>query len=260
MRRHGKRRSPCTVGLLVMVSLLGGPRTQAAEPDYRKALQAIDRQLAQLGREFPQLLDYAKTRNLDLDQLVIGYAFHTHRPQRRAGWTSGVPNPDDDGIWFHIDLHDPDSQAQIHTQPVTFTKAKLGKKIAFLLMLEGGKVKSAEGRIWEIIQDVAKRATASAGEQRPSARPELRLAGTIVSIEPSALTGSTKNWVVTLKVARVLQGTFAGDTFAFRVHSPTKSRLAVGRRIELAAQPTDDGYVVDDLQWLEREWLEGRRR
>jgi hypothetical protein len=251
---------------------------------------------------------------------VIGYAFHTHPPQRRGGWTSGVPNPDDDGIWFHIDLHDPDSQAQIHTQPVVFTKVKLGKKIAFLLMLEGGKTKPAAGRIWEIIQDVAKRPPPPAARKKcfcfdwvhlaefgrechaslPSCRAaskawgnsgmrtpcktsleeecgkwgcespggpcrkygcppdagtppdkvELRLAGTIVSIAAAPVQGSTKNWVVTLKVDKVLQGSFDGDTFAFRVHSPTKSRLAVGRHVELVAQPAGDGYVVDDQQWL----------
>jgi hypothetical protein len=83
-----------------------------------------------------------------------------------------------------------------------------------------------------------------------SPRRTLRLAGSVSAIEPSSLPHSTKNWAVTLKVDEVLAGTFAGDTFTFRVHSPAKSRLAVGQHIELVAQATESGYVVDDLQWL----------
>jgi hypothetical protein len=238
------------MGLLVMAASLDGKRATAAEPDYREALRAIDRQLAKLGREFPQMAAYAKTRELELDQLVIGYAFHTHPPTRHVGWTGAVPNPDDDGIWFHIDLHDPDSQAQIHTQPVTFTKVPLGKKIAFLLSLEGRKTKPVGGRIWEIIENVARTSTLAADRKPSPARSTLRLGGLIVAIEASPLPASTKNWVVTLEVEEVRQGRFDGGSFAFRVHSPTKSRLTVGRHIEVVAQPTPDGYEVDDLQWL----------
>ena len=142
--------------LLAMGSWMSGSPAKAAEPDYRKSLQEIARQIQALGSEYPQLADFSKTGLVDLDRLVIEYQFHTHAPQRTGGWTSGVPNPDEDGIWFHIDIHDPDSQAQIHTQPVVRTAITLGKKVALLLMLEGRKNKPAEGRIWEIVERVAR--------------------------------------------------------------------------------------------------------
>jgi hypothetical protein len=69
-----------------------------------------------------------------------------------VGWTSGVPNPDDDGIWFYLDFHDPDSMAQIHTQPWVGRKMCLGKKIAWLLILEGQKTKPLAREILSILE------------------------------------------------------------------------------------------------------------
>ena len=47
-----------------------------------------------------------------------------------------MPNPDEDGVWFYIDLHDPGSLAQIHTQPVGPPLWYRDKKVTFLI-LEG---------------------------------------------------------------------------------------------------------------------------
>ena len=66
------------------------------------------------------------------------------------GWAGGVPNPDSDGIWFYVDLHDADSQAQIHTQPVTANLC-LGKKRVSFLILEGEGTNSVAGRIHAIL-------------------------------------------------------------------------------------------------------------
>jgi hypothetical protein len=147
------------VGLALGIgSLAWEGRAMATEPDYAKALRKIDDGIKALSRDYPQLADYPKTRNLSVEGLVISYEFHTHQPKRRPGWAGAVPNPDDDGIWFHIDLHDPDSTAQIHTQPVVTTQIELGKKLAFLLLLEGGKTKPVADRIWDIIVRVARKA------------------------------------------------------------------------------------------------------
>ena len=118
--------------------------------DYAGTLAGIARSIAVLKREFPQLAEFSADGG-DLENLRISYGFHTHAPRHRGGWTSGVPNPDDDGVWFHLDFHDPDSMAQIHTQPVV-PKGRLGDKVVMLLILEGAKTKPLAGRIREILR------------------------------------------------------------------------------------------------------------
>lgn len=122
-----------------------------AELDYARILLDVAAAIAALGAEFPQLKDFRPEDHAEPDRLEVSYAFHTHRPAHRGGWTSGVPNPDDDGIWFHLDFHDPDSQAQIHTQPVV-PMGSLGKKRVMLLILEGTKTKPVAGEIWKILK------------------------------------------------------------------------------------------------------------
>src|SRR5262249_33793016 len=119
--------------------------------EYSEAIKAIARDIAGLKKEFPQLKDFSPTENIYLENLSVSYQFHTHRATHRGGWTAGVPNPDEDGIWFYIDFHEPNSQAQIHTQPVTPNLCLLDKKVSFLI-LEGNKTKPIGGRIWSILK------------------------------------------------------------------------------------------------------------
>ena len=119
--------------------------------DNVKTLRAIAQDIEKLKNEFPQLKEFSLTKSLDSKRLVISYDFHTHEPERRVGWTGGVPNPDDDGIWFYIDFHERDSQAQIHTQPVTIPLS-LGKKRVSFLILQGQKTKSLESHIMSILK------------------------------------------------------------------------------------------------------------
>lgn len=121
--------------------------------DYSKTLQSIAQDIATLKNEFPQLVEFLPTKNAEDERLVISYGYHTHRAEHIGGWTSGVPNPDDDGVWFYIDFHEADSQAQIHTQPMTIDNMCLGAKRASFLMLEGQKTKSLEGPMWTILQN-----------------------------------------------------------------------------------------------------------
>lgn len=58
-----------------------------------------------------------------------------------------------------------------------------------------------------------------------------------------------KAWFVTVKVEKVLSGSFSGETFSFRIHSPSKSGLSKGHSYTIEAKWVGDGYVVDDLQW-----------
>lgn len=124
-------------------SLILADGSLAAEPDDREVVQAIAREIAKLTQEYPQLREFSASSHVDLDGLRIEYAFHTHEPARTGGWTSGVPQPDDDGIWFLIDLHSPESATQLHTQPVVSTVLRIGDKLAYLLIQEGGRRRGA---------------------------------------------------------------------------------------------------------------------
>jgi hypothetical protein len=160
---NAERKAPlskeCTIGnwlsviaallLFPLISLATSPDTK---PDYSKRLEAIARDIESLKDEFPQLQEFSAGRNTAPDRLVIDYAYHTHHATHRGGWTSGVPNPDDDGVWFYIDFHDPESRAQIHTQPVTRNLCFAEKRVSFLI-LEGKDARPLAGRIGTILRN-----------------------------------------------------------------------------------------------------------
>jgi hypothetical protein len=135
----------CTVLLLGVA-----PAYAARDVDYAAAMRQIGADITTLKSTYPQLADFAYVGANTL-QLEIDYSFHTHQPERRGGWTSGVPNPDADGVWFFIDLHDADSTAQIHTQPMTAPLC-LGDKRVSLLILEGTQTKRLSGALGAILQ------------------------------------------------------------------------------------------------------------
>ncbi|MGC4123258.1 MAG: hypothetical protein QM765_53565 [Myxococcales bacterium] len=116
-----------------------------------KALQAIAAGIERLKKDYPQLEEFQAAKQLLPGTLAIDYAYKTHAPEHSGGWTSGVPNPDPDGLWFYVDVHDPDSTRQIHTQPVTAPLC-LGKKRVTFLILEGAKTKSAAAAIGAVLQ------------------------------------------------------------------------------------------------------------
>lgn len=75
--------------------------------------------------------------------------------------------------------------------------------------------------------------------------------GTIEKIEPSPIQESTLNWVIKCKVDLIIFGKFVDDTFFFRVHSPAKSGLEIGKQYKIEARETEDGFMVDPYQWRE---------
>ena len=121
------------------------------QSDYIDRLRAIAQDIAALKPEFTQLSEFSVANSIGTDRLSINYAYHTHTAPRRGGWTSGVPNPDDDGIWFYIDFHDASSTAQIHTQPV-YPALHLGDKLVEFLILEGARTRPVTGRITAILK------------------------------------------------------------------------------------------------------------
>jgi hypothetical protein len=121
----------------------------AADSSPAKIVEDIGQEIEKLKAAFPQLAEFSR-HNVNADRLTISYSYHTHEPERTGGWTSGVPHPDADGIWFHIDLHDAASTAQIHTQPMTASLCLGDLKVSFL-MLEGTETKPVYAAIWKIL-------------------------------------------------------------------------------------------------------------
>ena len=121
--------------------------------DNQRAISAIAKDIEALKSEFPQLAEFSVKTHSNLDRLHVSYAYKTHEPKRRAGWLGAVPHPDSDGIWFYIDIHDANSMAQIHTQPVTGRRLRFGKDHVQFLILEG----SATQRISEHLERIMKK-------------------------------------------------------------------------------------------------------
>jgi len=126
------------------------PEPLVAERNYARVIQSVAQDIAGLKRAFPALSEFSAAKNAH--DLSITYAYHTHKATHHGGWTAGVPNPDDDGLWFYVDFHDPHSTAQIHTQPMTGPAECLEEKRVSLLILTGKSTRPVGGQIWAILQ------------------------------------------------------------------------------------------------------------
>ena len=124
----------------------------ADESKHHEFISTVSEEIAKLKEAYAQLKEFSIDEHADIDKLKIDYSFHTHVSEHTGGWTSGVPNPDPDGIWFYIDLHDEDSTAQIHTQPITGTSLQVGNKRLCFLISEGKTTKSVSGKIASILE------------------------------------------------------------------------------------------------------------
>ncbi len=120
--------------------------------DYQEFIKNVAEDIAMLKETYPQLKAFSPDKHVVIENLMIDYSYHTHEPERTGGWTSGVPNPDPDGVWFYIDLHDKHSMAQIHTQPITETSYTYGDKSICFLILEGSETKSVSGELASILK------------------------------------------------------------------------------------------------------------
>jgi hypothetical protein len=124
---------------------------EARPASYEAALAAIAQDIERLKSDYVQLADFSGRKHCDRRRLVISYGYRTHEPEHRGGWSSGVPSPDPDGIWFYVDFHDPDSQAQIHTQPMVPDMRYREKKV-MLLILEGQRTRRFAPALGEILR------------------------------------------------------------------------------------------------------------
>lgn len=125
-------------------------RAQTGDVDYAGILMAVAREIVQLARRYPQLNLFMADTHTSADALRIVYAYRTENPRGGGGWTASVPNPKPDGIWLFIDVHDPDSTAAIHTQPVTPPRCVGAKRVSFLL-LDGAETRSPKDAIEAIL-------------------------------------------------------------------------------------------------------------
>lgn len=128
--------------------------------DYAAIMAAVAADIAALKAEFPQLVEFSPESNLDRrdrERPVIDYAYHAYHPQpqegrRFGGWSSYVPNPDADGVWFYIAFYDRESALQIDTQPAVWHPLCLGRKHITFLILDGKKTASPAGPINAILR------------------------------------------------------------------------------------------------------------
>jgi len=138
--------------LLVALILICRETGMADMSKYHEFIKKVSGEISKLKETYPQLKEFSIDKHTDIENLKMSYNYHTHKSKRSGGWTSVVPNPDSDGIWFYIDLHDKDSTAQIHTQPMTGTFLRVGNKSVCFLILEGPTTKSVAGEISSILE------------------------------------------------------------------------------------------------------------
>jgi hypothetical protein len=121
--------------------------------DYPAICAAIAAEIEELGREYSQLAAY--DANSARSDCTISYDYHTHDPPRgRGGWAGSVPEPDPDGIWFHIGVWDPRSSEatmQINTQPA-LPPWWIGDRRVTFLVLEGEQVKPVAAALVAILK------------------------------------------------------------------------------------------------------------
>lgn len=144
----GERPAASSSGLLRAAYLQADHDTTG----YTSTLCSIARSIEALKPDYPQLAEFSAAPACDGKALAVMYGYRTTDPPRTGGWTSGVPHPTDEGVWFHFDFHDPDSKAEIHRQPVV-PRYRFKDKEVQLLILEGRRTKSLHGPLVKILLD-----------------------------------------------------------------------------------------------------------
>lgn len=149
---HNSHSQKLLLILAVIFIFVGKEASLAEESKYHEFVMRVSNEIIKLKEIYPQLREFSISKNVDIENLKIDYDYHTHKSEHTVGWTSGVPNPDKDGIWFYIDLHDKDSTAQIHTQPITGTFLQFGNRSICFLILQGAATKSVSSKIISILK------------------------------------------------------------------------------------------------------------
>ena len=116
---------------------------------------AIAADIEALKASHAELADFDAKKAVTKADCTIGYTFRCHKPTGRGGWTAAVPNPDPDGIWFHIGIWDPsdpsEAMSQINTQPV-IPRWTLGGRRVTWLVLEGSATSGAARAVFRVLE------------------------------------------------------------------------------------------------------------
>ena len=131
-----------------------GAARDAAGTDYAALCRAIAADIEALRDEFPQLADFDADKAIVKESCTIGYTYKCHPATHVGGWTAAAPNPDPDGLWFHLgiwDEQDPEEAgAQVNTQPA-IPPWRIGARRVTFLILEGDETRSVAAEIFEIL-------------------------------------------------------------------------------------------------------------
>jgi len=120
--------------------------------DYAATCRAIADDIERIRGGYAQFVEFRASAARQSD-CTMSYAFHTHKPTSRGGWSSAVPQPDPDGIWFYLGVYDPngpDAMSQINTQPMV-PNWWIGDRRVMFLILEGERTKLAADAILAIL-------------------------------------------------------------------------------------------------------------
>jgi hypothetical protein len=106
---------------------------------------------------------------------------------------------------------------------------------------------SEAGRVAIDVLNVGGASTSS-----PAAPSDVVLLGTVIGIEAGKTADPLKQWLVTMKIERVVSGHYPEPELRFAIHSPIKSGLIFGKTYTVRATRTEGGgYDVNQYQWMQ---------
>lgn len=147
---EGKKTSPASGEIREILKRHGvKPCTGPAPASQVATIVAIGQDIAKLKAKYPQLSEFSVSKNVLSERLIIDYDYHTLWYHIRDVSRTLVPEPDDDGVVFYIDFHDPGSQ--IDTQPGDPQDCFEDKKVQFRI-LQGKKTNPVADEIRKILE------------------------------------------------------------------------------------------------------------
>ena len=149
---EGKKTSPASGEIWEILKRHGvKPCTAPAPASQVKVIAAIGQDIAKLNAKFPQLSEFSVSKNVLSERLIIDYNYHTRWYHTRHGSRALVPEPDDDGVVFYIDFHDPASRSQNDNQPGDPQDCFEDKEVQFRI-LQGQKTNPVADEIRKILE------------------------------------------------------------------------------------------------------------
>jgi hypothetical protein len=129
------------------------PATAPAVPlDDVQTLRAIAQEIETLKANFPQLKKFSAAKNFDEKKRAIDYDYRTHRAPHRAKGMPATRVPGDEGIWFHIDIHDVEAGGQKDAEPVILKMCFGPKKRVQFLILEGARTAPLNATLFAVLR------------------------------------------------------------------------------------------------------------